>query len=54
MVTVIKKGSDRKEIEKALSQVKSKKKFDAYKHCGTVKLNEDALEIQKRMRNEWE
>ena len=54
MVTIIKKGSDKKEIEKALSKVKSKKQFDAYKYCGTLKLKEDALAIQKRMRNEWE
>jgi hypothetical protein len=54
MVTVIKKGSDRKEIEKALSKIKSKRKFNAYKYCGTVKLKEDPLEIQKKMRDEWE
>lgn len=54
MVTVIKKGSDKKEIEKALSNLKSKKRFDAYKYCGAVKLQEDPLEIQKRMRDEWE
>ncbi len=54
MVTVIKKGSERKVIEKALSKIKSKKKFDAYKYCGKVKLKEDPLIIQKRMRNEWE
>ena len=54
MVTVIKKGSDKKEIEEALSKLKSKKKFDAFKYCGTVKLKEDPLDIQKRMRDEWE
>lgn len=54
MVTVIKKGSDKKEIEEALLKLKSKKKFDAYKYCGTVKLKEDPLEIQKRLRDEWE
>ena len=27
--------------------------FDAYKFCGAVKFNEDALDIQKRMRDEW-
>ncbi|MGY6522217.1 MAG: hypothetical protein ACXIUD_10830 [Mongoliitalea sp.] len=53
MVIVLKKGSDRKEIEKALSKVKSKRKFDAYKYCGTVILKEDPLEIQKEMRDEW-
>ena len=54
MVTVIKKGSNKKEIEEALSKLRSTKKFDAYKYCGTVKLNEDPLEIQKKMRDEWE
>ncbi len=54
MVTVIKKGSDKKEIEEALSKMKSKKKFDAYKYCGAVVLKEDPLAIQKRMRDEWE
>jgi len=54
MVVVLKKGSNKKEIEKALAKVKNKKKFDAYKYCGTVKLKEDPLEIQKKMRDEWE
>lgn len=30
-----------------------KKGVDASKFCGTVKFNEDALAIQKRLRNEW-
>lgn len=34
--------------------ITSEKHFDAYKYCGTIKLKEDPLEIQKRMRNEWE
>jgi hypothetical protein len=54
MVTVIKKGSDKKQIEDALSKMKSRKKFDAYKYCGVVALKEDPLAIQKRMRDEWE
>ncbi len=54
MVIVIKKDSDKKDIEEALSKVKSKKKFDAYKYCGAVTLKEDPLAIQKRMRDEWE
>ncbi|MBF9252424.1 hypothetical protein I2I11_03880 [Pontibacter sp. 172403-2] len=54
MVTVIKKGTDKKEIEKALSNLKSTKRFDAYKYCGTVKLKEYPLAIQKKMRDEWE
>lgn len=54
MVTVIEKGTDKKAIEKALSNSRSARKFDAYKYCGTIKLKEDPLEIQKRMRNKWE
>ena len=30
------------------------KGVDTSKYCGTVKFNEDALTIQKRLRNEWE
>ncbi|WP_191321887.1 hypothetical protein [Algoriphagus aquimarinus] len=54
MVTVIKKGSDKKEVEKALSKAKSKKNFDAHKYCGSLTLKKDPLAIQKVMRNEWE
>ena len=54
MVTIIKKGSDTKEVEKALSKVKSKKIFDAQRYCGILKLKKDPLVIQKEMRNEWE
>lgn len=31
----------------------NKKGTDISKYCGTVKFNEDALVIQKRLRNEW-
>lgn len=54
MVTIIKKGTDKKEIEKVLSKLISTKKFDAYKHCGTLKLKEEPLELQQKMRDEWE
>lgn len=54
MVTVIRKGSDTKEVEKALSKVKNKKSFDAQKYCGALKIKEDPLVIQRGMRNEWE
>lgn len=53
MVTVIKKGANKEELEKALSKLEKAKKFDAYKYCGVIKLKEDPLEIQKKMRDEW-
>jgi hypothetical protein len=58
MVTKIKKGATKAEINAAFEQLASmpgkKKGFDAYKFCGTVKFNKDALEIQKQLRDEWE
>ena len=56
MVTVIKKGSNKKIIAeriKALSR-KPKKAFNAQQFCGILPLEEDALAIQKRLRDEWE
>lgn len=52
MVTVIKKGANKKELERALSKVGKTKKFDAYKYCKVIRLKEDPLNIQKKMRNE--
>lgn len=54
MVTIIKKGTNIKEIDQLLSKLEAPKKFDSYKHLGTIKLKGDPLEIQKRMRDEWE
>ncbi len=54
MVTIIKKGTNKKEIEKTLSNLKSAKKLDAYKYCGKIKLKEDPMVIQKKLRDEWE
>jgi len=57
MVLVLKKGASKKEIErinKQLSQIPSKKKLDAKKYCGVIKLKEDSLAIQKKLRDEWE
>jgi hypothetical protein len=57
MVTIIKKSVKRKEINKILKEVKPVKShgtFKASEFCGKVKFKEDALKIQKRLRNEWE
>lgn len=40
-------------IKKKLSVCSSKKKFDAKKYLGKIKFNEDALVIQKKLRDEW-
>jgi hypothetical protein len=54
MVTILKKGSDGKEVEKSLSRLKNKKSFDSQKYCGVLKIKKDPLAIQKRIRNDWE
>ena len=58
MVVTIKKGAtleDINEIEKRVfTTIKVKKGFDAKKYNGTVKFEEDAMTIQKKLRNEWE
>jgi hypothetical protein len=44
---------DKKNLDNALKKIKPAKAFKAFKHLGKVKWNEDALEYQKRLRNEW-
>jgi len=56
MVTIIKKTAKRKEVKKLLDNIKpakSDKVFKASQFCGKIKFEEDALKIQKRLRNEW-
>lgn len=53
MTIVIKKGSSKKKIEEALRKLKKGKGFPASKFNGKMKIEGDALEIQKRLRDEW-
>jgi hypothetical protein len=60
MVVTITSRSSREEIaaaldklHKAKSSTRTKKVFDAYKHCGVIKLKENPLVTQKRLRDEW-
>jgi hypothetical protein len=41
------------EVSNRLADNKPKKSFDARKFNGTLKVNEDAMVIQKRLRDEW-
>ena len=56
MVTVIKKGMHEKEISSLLARHKRKKKksIDLTKYCGVIKLKEDPLKLQQKLRDEWE
>lgn len=53
MVLVLKKGTSKKEIETLNKKIKSKNHLDLKKYSGIIKLNEDPLKIQKKMRDEW-
>jgi len=59
MVVKINSNSSPEEIKKALEKLytsgkkNSKKHLDASKYNGVIKLKEDAMTIQKRMRDEW-
>ncbi|SKA02298.1 hypothetical protein [Sediminibacterium ginsengisoli] len=54
MVLILKKGASRKEMESLEKKLKSKSNVDVLKYCGKIKLNADALTIQKSLRDEWE
>ncbi len=57
MVLTIKKGAGKKEIDairKKLERRHKKTGVNTKKYCGVIHLKEDPLEIQKRLRNEWE
>ena len=57
MVTVLRQGATKKSIHSILEQLAkgiTPKGVDVYKYCGKIKLNKDALTIQKDLRNEWE
>ena len=56
MVLIIKKGASEESIKKIVAKLKnrkSKKGFPSHKYCGILKIKEDALDIQKRLRDEW-
>ncbi|MEJ7680944.1 MAG: hypothetical protein WKG06_24460 [Segetibacter sp.] len=57
MILVLKKGATKEEIEqinKKLEQMPLRKKLESKKYCGVIKLKEDPLLIQKKLRDEWE
>jgi hypothetical protein len=54
MVLILKKGASQKQITLLEQKLKKKKGVDVIRHCGKIKLKEDALTIQKRLRDEWE
>lgn len=58
MVYILKRGASKKEIETLEKKIYTNKVvitgFNAKKCNGALKLKEDALSIQKKLRDEWE
>lgn len=57
MVAILKQGESKKNMRKLLEELsknRKRKTVDVHKYCGTIKLKEDALAIQKKMRDEWD
>lgn len=57
MVLVLKKGASRQEmktLEEKLEQRPIRRKMEARKYSGTIRLKEDPLAIQKKLRDDWE
>ena len=57
MVTTIKRGSTEKIINDLLKKLFSKGKpkgLDANRYLGVLKIDDDALIVQKKLRDEWE
>jgi hypothetical protein len=56
MVTIIKKSAKKSEIDRILKSSKAKrpkKSLNALKYCGILKITENPVQIQKKLRNEW-
>jgi hypothetical protein len=57
MVAVLKQGDNKKNMLKLLDELLKRRKrkgVNVRKYCGTIKLKEDALTIQKKLRDEWD
>jgi hypothetical protein len=53
MILVLKSRKDIKKIKEFLSARPTKKLFDAEKFCGKLKVDDNGLEIQHKLRDEW-
>ena len=57
MVLILKKGATEEEMQSIRKKLQKKKKnagVDLAKYAGTIKLKDDPLVIQKKMRDEWD
>ena len=53
MVITVKKSTSNEELRRMISSLKPRKLFRSKLFLGKIKWGEDALEYQKRVRDEW-
>lgn len=55
MTIILKRGVPNKQVDDLIKSSKqSVKKTDLSKYVGTIKLKEDPLKIQRKLRDEWD
>lgn len=55
MVTIIKRKTSKEELNKIIGKIKSRDNLlNASKYSGKVDIKDSPVEIQKKLRNEWE
>ena len=54
MVSILKKGASKQDLVALKARINKKPALDLRKFCGILKLQEDPLEIQKTLRDEWQ
>jgi hypothetical protein len=52
MILILKKGAGKKEMDEIHEKLQLNKRVNTKKYGGTIKLKDDPLTIQKRMRKE--
>jgi hypothetical protein len=53
MTYILKRGIPKKSMLTLSSKVAVQTGVDTKKYCGVIKLSEDPLKIQKKIRSEW-
>ena len=54
MITVIKKGTPKEEVNKKLNEaIKKTSKTSILKHAGTLTTDIDPIDYQRQLRDEW-
>jgi hypothetical protein len=53
MVTIIKNSISKKLLQNRVSRIKLRRRLNAYKYCGVMKICKNPVSIQNEMRNEW-